>query len=86
METAMPKFVVWCLDYDMTEEDGRELVAADDSDAACEWAEYYDQWSAEYAIVSGDCVKVEVKAEDGTVSQFVVSGESMPVYRAKAVR
>jgi hypothetical protein len=83
---------VWCPDDDEQPEDGRVFHATDAQYAAEMWAEADDCESAEYRIVAGSEVTVHVCREDDYVAafadeydvqRFIVSGESVPQYRAK---
>ena len=78
-----PIFLVWESENDET--DAREVRAFDEESAAEKWAEEDDCNSAEYDIISGNDVEVTVKAPDGTIKKFKVSGESVPQYHADEV-
>ena len=69
-------------------EDGDEwnkIHAPDPGTAVERWAERDDAESAEYRIVSGESVKVEVRDPDGNVTCWTVSGESVPQYSASMI-
>lgn len=79
----MSRFMVWCPDLGSTESDAREFGALDAASAACEWAKREDRHSADYWIVGGQPATVYVRANDGTLSTFIVTGEAEPVYWAR---
>jgi hypothetical protein len=77
-----PVFHVW--DEDAGEENSRAVRATAAEHAAERWAEDDDLRSAEYAICSGRSEPtVFVRDADGTVTKYVVSGESVPSYSAR---
>lgn len=77
-------FLVWRPENRETEEDAREVFAADEEEAAEDWAEHDDADSVEYAIVKGDDATVLVRKKDGgPVRKFVVTGEAVPHYSAR---
>ena len=80
-------YLVWCPDRGATKEDGRRVLAYDPSSAATRWAEWDDASSADYTIVGGTPADVVVAEDrDGAPEhRFTVTGESCPIYRAKAV-
>ena len=80
----MAKYTVWCPDHGSTFEDGRKFEASDAEHAAERWAEWEDAYSAEYSIVGGSEKIVRVRGEDGGEQEFTVTGESVPLYRARA--
>lgn len=77
---------VWCPDRGSDKEDGMLVAAFTAESAATKWAERDDAESADYSIVSGNDARVIVAEDrDGAPEhRFVVSGESCPVYRARA--
>lgn len=79
------RYKVWSPDHGSVEDDATEIEAADAEDAAKEWAERDDCNSADYLIVRGNDALVHVRAPDGSLHRFMVSGESVPVYRARAL-
>jgi hypothetical protein len=79
----MKQYLVWCPDLGSTEEDGRKIMAHDPEDAACLWARREDSRSADYWIVGGTDANVVVRDPDGAEHALIVSGESVPSYRAR---
>lgn len=78
------KFKVWCPEMGSTLDDAREFDAFDANSAAEAWADDEDRRGADYLIVRGQDATVLVSADDGMhVECFVVSGESVPSYRAR---
>lgn len=77
---------VWCPDRGSTKEDGMRVAAFSPESAALKWAERDDADSADYLIVRGNdaTVLVAEDREDAPEHRFVVSGESRPVYSARA--
>ena len=78
-------FRVWSTERGQTKEDGLRIVAYDAEMAAVRWAEWDDASSADYTIVGGTPAEVVV-AEDRDEApehRFIVSGESVPQYRAR---
>jgi hypothetical protein len=83
------KFRVWEPKEGGTFDDARTVRAYDAKDAAEEWAKREDWNSAEYYIVSGKhepTVCVVPADESDPARQFVVTGESHPVYHATEVK
>lgn len=81
-------FEVWCPEEDDGEIEShrRKIEAMDAEDAAEQWAEQEDWYSAEYAIVSGRSTPVvAVRAPDGTETRYRVRGEAVPAYYADEV-
>ena len=79
----LTEFTVW--DDEDTEEDGITIAAYTPHEAAEEWAERYDSNSAEHSIVAGKrepAVHVR-NQKNGLISNYVVSGESVPQYHAR---
>jgi hypothetical protein len=81
-------YLVWCPSRGATKEDGRRIVAYCPGYAVERWAEWDDASSADYTIVSGTPVEVLVAEEvPGAQEQrFIVSGESVPQYRASEAK
>ena len=79
----MKKYLVWCPDLGSDADDGREFMAHDPEDAACLWARREDCQSADYWIVGGTDANVKVRDPQGGVHSLIVSGESVPSYRAR---
>jgi len=77
---------VWNPDRGATKDDGLFVRSYDPEGAAKAWAEWDDANTAEYSIVSGNDATVVVAEDcDGAPEhRFTVSGESCPVYRARA--
>jgi len=65
-------------------EDDGSVYAVDVRHAAEKWAATEDA-NGDYAIVGGSAARVRLTAEDGTVTEFIVQGESEPVYTARLV-
>lgn len=75
-------FLVWS--DDETDDDAREVRAADAEEAAEDYAEWDDMNSAEYTILKGSEVTVNVCPKGGGETvRFVVSGEAVPQYTAR---
>lgn len=85
VENEMTKYLVWRPEYGQEPEDGTVVDAYDANAAACKWAERYDAEGADYLIVRGADATVRVRAvnkpSDGW--ELIVSGESVPSYRAR---
>ena len=81
----MTKYLVWRPEYGQEPEDGRVFDAHDANAAACAWALREDAYSADYLIVSGTDATVMVRAVNKPDEQYemIVSGESVPSYRAR---
>ncbi len=82
-------FLVWRPENGETIEDAREVEANDAETAAEDWAEWDDCNSADYTIVNGSESTVCVRLRDDVsapVETFVVSGEAVPQYTAKAAK
>lgn len=71
----MKKHLVWCPELGSGPEDGREIMAHDHEDAACEWARREDAESADYWIVGGDGTAVVVRDPGGDEKTLRVTGE-----------
>ena len=83
----MRTFLVWCPEMGTEREDACEIEAFDAEDAAKEWADKEDCYSAEYSIVSGRDTPVVCVAEgDGLAQSFRVSGEAVATYYATAIK
>ena len=80
-----PAYLAWCPDLDEDEDEAIALYAVEAEEAAEEWAERQDADSAEYGIVVGEPATVHVRAPDGTVTVWRVTGESVPSYSAEEV-
>lgn len=80
----MSFFVVWCPDRGGSYEEGRTLNACTPADAAQQWALCEDYESASYGIAGGHDVTVTVSDGDRELT-YIVSGESVPSYRARLV-
>ena len=78
-------FLVWRPELDETEEDAREVFAVDAEQAAEDFAEW-DDADGDYTIVRGGDATLHVRAKDkpGAAEVFVVSGETVPQYTARA--
>ena len=59
----MPMFRVWWPDRGQEQLDGPEVKAFDHEEAAKKWADWYDNRSADYAIVGGELAEVLVLGE-----------------------
>lgn len=63
----------------------KKFEAADAEHAAERWAEWEDAHSAEYLIVSGRTEPtVEVRDPEGAITRWMLTGESVPRYRARS--
>lgn len=81
----MKKHLVWCPELGSNAEDGREIMAHDDEDAACLWARREDVQSADYWIVGGSGTTVVVRGPDGVERSIRVTGEPSIDYRARVL-
>jgi hypothetical protein len=82
----MANYRAWSEEIGQDEEDGLLIDAWDEEMAACQWAKTYEQRQAEYSIVSGTDMVVTVKdIKSGETSDYTVSGEAVPSYRARKV-
>ena len=81
----MTKYLVWRPERGQEPEDGMVVDAYDANAAACKWAERYDADGADYLIVSGTDATVRVRAVNKPADawELIVSGESVPSYRAR---
>jgi hypothetical protein len=80
----MTKYLVWRPEYEQAPEDGIVVDASDANAAACKWAEGYDSDGADLIVRGSDatvCVRA-VNKPDKTW-EMIVSGESVPSYRAR---
>jgi len=80
-------WLVWEVGGGRDEEDAREVLARDAEEAAEDYAEESDSDSADYTVLKGSPLTVCVRAaHDGApVERFVVTGEAVPEYTARAV-
>ncbi|MBA3622917.1 MAG: hypothetical protein H0W48_00305 [Methylibium sp.] len=79
----MTKYLVWRPESGQEPEDGRFFDAYDAHAAVCKWAEREDSRSSDYLIVGGSDATVRVRAVTcRTEYEMIVSGESVPRYRA----
>lgn len=79
----MKQHLVWCPDLGSSDEDGLRIMAHDPDDAACLWAKREDSNSADYWIVGGTDANVIVRDPNGIEHALIVSGETIPHYRAR---
>jgi hypothetical protein len=75
-----PVWRVWCVIWDETEEDARDVYAHSPAWAAEKWAEEADR-DGEYEICGGETVRVIAMLGD-EVHQLEVGGSLDPVYNA----
>ena len=82
-----PSFLVWCEEQGESEDDAETFYAMDAEDAAKEWAETDDCYSAEYMIVAQkwEPVVSVMDRRDGEIKRFCVTGEAVPSYSASEV-
>lgn len=80
----MRLFQVWCPHHGSGPDEARTFNAVDSADAAQQWALCEDTESADYLIVGGQDATVIV-SDGKTERTFIVSGESVPYYRARLV-
>lgn len=74
-------YSVWWPDQGQTKDDARAFYAFDHERAAAEWADWYDNYSADYCIVSGIEAIVHVQREDQPDARRVlVTGEISRTY------
>lgn len=82
----MGKYWIWSDDLGQDEGCARAVSANSTESAVTEWAERQDARSADYTIVGGQEVIATVRdCDTGEVSQWIVTGESVPLYRAREV-
>lgn len=79
-----PAFDCWRPEYGEDETDARTIYADHAMAAARVWAERSDS-RGDYEIVRGSEATVHVRAPDGALFVFVVSGETVPEYHARLV-
>jgi len=80
------KYKIWWPDQGQTKDDARVFEGFDHEHAASEWAEWYDQHSAEYSIVGGTAAEVQVLREDEETARAVlVTGELSRTYSGHAL-
>lgn len=80
----MPIFKVWWPEQGQTQDDATEVKAFDHEDAASRWADWYDNHSAEYAIVGGHRASVKVIGEgDAEAKALVVIGYQTRQYTTR---
>ncbi len=82
-----PVFMVRCSEHDGEDdfEASQGIRAFDAEEAAERWAEDWDCADSEYPILQGDIPLVLVHDSEGNVTQWRVSGENVPTYRAEEV-
>lgn len=80
----MTRYLIWRPEYGQEPEDGTVVDACDANAAACKWAERYDA-DASHLIVRGRDETVSVRAVNNPsdAREMIVSGESVPHYRAR---
>lgn len=79
-------WLVWREEQGDAEADAREVVACDSKEAAEDFAEWDDS-GGDYSIVGGSEATLQVRRagdDAAPVETFVVSGESVPQYNARA--
>jgi hypothetical protein len=82
----MGHYIVWCPELGQEQHDGVKVTATDPGTAAQDWAEWQDCYSAEYSIVAGaDRTVTVLDIANGERRDWIVSGESVPIYRARLV-
>jgi hypothetical protein len=82
---CLPFFDVWFLKEG--EQESARIYARDAEEAAEKFAEYDDQRSADYAIVSGNEAEIWVREPTtGEIKKFMVHGESVPKYHADEIK
>lgn len=82
----MGHYIVWCPDLGQQQKDGVKVTAISADEAAREWAGWHDHYSAEYRIVGGTDETVTVlNLDTGERHDWIVSGESVPHYRARLI-
>ena len=82
----MGRYLVWEPSCGQTEEDAKKISASDPECAVRKWAEWSDSASSDYHIVGGQPTTVMVRDLDSpkALLEYEVSGESRPVYYARA--
>jgi hypothetical protein len=85
---SAPIWIVWCPEDGEDAADGREIRANNSAEAAEIWAADDDSSSAEYRIVSGKDLVVNVveKEKAGPPLSYRVAGETEPVYWATEIK
>ena len=71
-----PPWAIWCPEDGETLEDAHIFYAVSPERAVEKWAHWYDVHAADYSILSGSDITVEVK----NMGRFTVYGESLPSY------
>jgi len=80
------KYEVWCLDSGSGPEYARVIEAHEAYAAAEAWANWADNFSADYSIVDGQEARACVREYGGTeVHEFIVTGRTERVYSARLV-
>lgn len=81
--TTIPRFKVWPIEG----RGARKWIDACCAQEAAErWAETYDAGAGNNGIVNGAPVSLRVKAEDGSLTDFLVRGKRVPSYTARALK
>lgn len=60
-----------------------KIYARDPETAAEKWADEND-CNGDYTIIRGNEAKISVRAADGTITRWIVTGESVPEYTARS--
>ena len=79
---AMDEYIIWRPENGQTKEDGRKIKALCVEYAVQDWAQREDCEGADYLIVSGQDARVMV-CNGHEEREYIVSGESVPQYRAR---
>ena len=82
---CLPRFFVWCPDFDQGPEDSRAVYATNMEEAVEKWADESDS-KGDYTIISGGGANVMAYKEgfnEDSAVKFEVTGEAIPIYHAK---
>ena len=83
---TLRKYKVWWPEQGQTKDDARVFEGFDHEHAAAEWADWYDNYSAEYSIVGGEEAEVQVLREDECAARHVlVTGQLSRTYSGHAL-
>ena len=82
----MGHYIVWCPELRQEQHDGVKVTADDPCTAAQDWAGWQDCYSAEYSVAGGkDRTVTVLDIDSGERRDWIVSRESVPIYRARLV-
>lgn len=78
-------FSCWCPEHGQDESSADSVRAYDAEHAAELFVEEYERRTVSFPVAGGDEAKVHVRSPAGRTSVFVVTGETVAHYHAKAV-